>query len=93
MHRHELADAARGGGSGIGRGLHSSDIAPNHHGDVPGADVFLADQRDIGGLDHRIGSFDRSDQSFCLYQSQRFLPDGLSLIPLLSLSQHYSQLA
>ena len=35
------------------------DVAAHQHRDVAGADVFLADEHDVGGLDHRVGRFDR----------------------------------
>ena len=50
VHRHELADAARGGGAGVGRGLDRADVAADHHGDVAGADVLLADQTTLAAL-------------------------------------------
>ena len=59
----ELADAARGGGAGVGGGLDGADVAADHDGDVAGADVFLADQDDVGGLDHGIGGLDRADET------------------------------
>ena len=50
------------GRAGVGGGLHGADIATDHHGDVAGADVFLAGEHDVRGLDHRVGRFDRADQ-------------------------------
>ena len=61
--RDELADAPRRGRAGVGRGLDRADVAAHQHGDVAGADVFLADQDDVGGLHHRVGGFDRADQA------------------------------
>ena len=47
--------------------------SPAHeHGDIPGADVFLADEHDVGGLDHGIGGLDRADEAAGLHHSQRF---------------------
>ena len=63
VHRDQLADAPRGGGAGVGRGLHRADVAAHHHRDVARADVFLADQHDVGGLDHGVGRFDRADET------------------------------
>src|SRR5512132_3239052 len=39
VHRNELTNAARRGGSGVGGGLHSSDIAAHDGGDVAGANL------------------------------------------------------
>ena len=71
MDRDELADAARGGGAGVRGGLDGADVAANHHGDVSGADVFLADQDDVGRLDHGVGGLDRSDQAARFDESER----------------------
>src|SRR5205814_641101 len=54
----ELADPASSGGAGIGSGFHRAHIATDHHGDVPGADVFLADQDDVRRLDHGVSRLD-----------------------------------
>ena len=72
VHRDQLADAPRGGRAGVGGGLHRSDVAAHHHGDVARADVFLADQDDVGGLDHGVGRLDRADQPLGFDHSQRF---------------------
>ena len=63
MHRDQLADAAGGRGAGVGGGLDRADVAADEHGDVAGADVFLADQDDVGGLDHGVGGLDRADEA------------------------------
>ena len=65
VHRDELADAAGRGGAGVGGGLYRAHVAAHHHGDVAGADVFLADQDDVRGLDHGVGRFDRADEPLC----------------------------
>ena len=67
--RDQLADAPRRRGAGIGRGLHRADVAAHHHRDVAGADVFLADEDDVGCLDHRVGRFDRADQALGFHHS------------------------
>src|SRR5476651_259401 len=61
--RDELAYAARGGGARVGGGFHRAHIATAHDRDVAGADVFLADQDHVGGLDHRVRGLDRADQA------------------------------
>ena len=60
---HQLADAARRRGAGIGRGLDRRDVAAHDGGHVAGADFFPADQRDLRRLDHRVGRFDHRDQT------------------------------
>ena len=70
--RDQLADAAGRGGAGVGGRLHGADIAAHQHRYIPRADVFLADERDVGGLDHRVGGFHRSDQPARLDHAQRF---------------------
>src|SRR5438034_3344357 len=70
MNRDELADAARCSRSGIGRGFDGADIAADHDGDIPGANVFLADERDVRRLDHRVCGLDRSNQATSLHQPQ-----------------------
>ena len=72
MYRHELANAPRRRGPGVGRGFYRPDVAPYHHGHVAGADVFLADQHDVGRLHHCIGCLDRPDEPFGLDHSQGF---------------------
>src|SRR5512140_2505418 len=69
MDRGQLADTLGRGSTGIRGSLHRADIAAHHHGHVPAADIFTADQGDIGGFDHRIRGFDRADQSLRLYHS------------------------
>ena len=69
--RDELADAARGGGAGVGRGFDGRDIAAHDGGHIAGADLFPADQRDLRGLDHGVGRFDHRDQPLRLDHSQR----------------------
>ena len=57
VHGNEFADAARGGCAGIRRGFYRAYVTAHHHRDVARADIFLADQDDVGGLDHGVGSF------------------------------------
>ena len=59
----ELADAPRGGSAGVGRGLDRADIAAREHRHIARADVLLADEDDVGGLDHRIGGFNGADEA------------------------------
>jgi hypothetical protein len=66
----QLADAARGGRSGIGRSFHRADIAADQHGDVPRSDVLLADQHHVCGFHHRIRRFNGSDQTARFHHSE-----------------------
>ena len=59
----QLADAARGGGAGVGRGLHGADVAADDRGDQAGIDLLPADEDDVRGLHHRVGRFDHADQA------------------------------
>ena len=43
--------------------FYGADVAADEHGDVAGADVFLADEDDVRGLDHRVSGLDRTNQS------------------------------
>ena len=71
VHRHELADAARRGGAGVGRGLHRRDVAAHDGGHVAGADLLPADQRDLRRLDHGVGGLDHRDQALCFDHPER----------------------
>ena len=79
VHRHQLADAARRGGAGVGGRLHGRDVAAHDGGDVAGADLLPADQRDLRGLDHGVGRLDHGDQPLGLDHSQRLSHFGASL--------------
>src|SRR5262249_15686653 len=52
VNREELTHPSCRGGAGVGGRFHSSDVAPHYGRDVTGADLFPADQRDLGGLHH-----------------------------------------
>src|SRR5215471_21728528 len=51
MHRDQLANTPRGGGAGVRGRFDRAYVAANEDGHVARADVLLADQLDIGGLD------------------------------------------
>ena len=59
----EAADATRGGGAGIGCGLHRTDITTHDRGDQSGIDLLPTDKHDVRSLDHRVGGFNHADQS------------------------------
>ena len=70
--RHELADAARRGGAGVGRGLDRGDVAAHDGGHVAGADLLPADERHLGGLDHGVRRFDHRDETLGLDHPECF---------------------
>src|SRR5262249_41534747 len=72
MYADQFTNATCGSGARIGRGLHRAHIAAHEYGHIARADVFLAEQLHIRRFDHRVSSFDRSDEPFCLDHSQCF---------------------
>ena len=62
--RDELAYAPRRRRARVGRRLDRADITADEYGDVAGADVFLPDEHDVGGLHHGVGGLDGSDEAF-----------------------------
>ena len=72
VHRHQLSDAPRRRGTGVSGGLHRTDVAAHHHGDIAGADVLLADEHDVGRLHHGVCRFHRSDEPFGFDHPERF---------------------
>src|SRR2546423_11377951 len=69
---YQLADAARGCGSGVGRGLDRAHVAAHEYRDVARADVLLADELNVRGLDHRVGGLDRAAEPLGLDHSECF---------------------
>ena len=51
VHGNQFANTARRGCSGVGGCFYRANIATHHDRDVAGADSFLADEDDVGGLD------------------------------------------
>src|SRR6266511_915640 len=72
MHRDQLAHPPRGGGAGVRGRFDSAYVAANEDGHVARSDVLLADQLDIGGLDHRVSGFNRADKAFGLDHAESF---------------------
>src|SRR5438477_7782566 len=68
----QLADSSRRRRPGVGRGLDRAHVAAHEDGDVARADVLLADELDVGGLDHRVGGLDRADETLGLDHSECF---------------------
>ena len=79
VHRDELADAARGGSARIGGGLHRGDIAAHDGGDVAGADLLPADQRNLRGLHHGVGRLNHRDEALGLDHPECFTHSRLTL--------------
>src|SRR6478672_3175280 len=71
VHGHELTDAPRGCGTGVGGSLHRGHVAAHDRGHVTGTDLFPADQRDLGGLDHGVSRLNHGDQPLGLDHAQR----------------------
>ena len=59
----QLADTLCGSCACVHSGLDSAHIATNHDGDQTGADLLLANETDICGLNHCVGGFDGADQT------------------------------
>jgi hypothetical protein len=59
MNTDEFTDAAGRAGTRFSRGFDGADVSANEHRNIA-VEVFLADQNDVGGLYHRIGSLDGS---------------------------------
>jgi len=53
----DFADAAGRDLSGVAGRLDRRDVAADDHADVPAAGPLVADQVDLGRLDHRVGRF------------------------------------
>ena len=71
MNRHEFAHSPCGGGTGVGGGLHGTDITPHEHGDVSSPDIFLPHQHDVRAFHHRVRRFNGSDETLGLHHAER----------------------
>jgi hypothetical protein len=60
--RDEFAHAPCGRRARIRCRLHGADVTAGQHRHVAGPDVLLADQDDVGRLDHGVGGLDRADE-------------------------------
>src|SRR5215207_1925774 len=78
----EFADTARGGGAGVGGGLDGGDVAADDGRDEARADLLVADQRDVGGLHHRVGRLDHRHQPLRLNHAECFLRHYVLLLSL-----------
>src|SRR4029079_630724 len=86
----ELADAARGGGAGVGGRLHRGDIAADDRGDQPGVHLLPADEDDVGRLDHRVRRFDHADQAARFDETERFARKVLCHKPMDSIRDRFT---
>src|ERR1041384_6019093 len=75
MYGHELADTLSRRRTGIGCRFDRADIAAHHHGDIAAADHFLTDERHLGRLYHRIGSFDGTNEALRFDHAERIKRD------------------
>ena len=71
MHGDHLSDAFCGALAGFRRRLHRRDVAAHDGGDEPSADLLVADELDLGRLDHGVGGFDHADETFDFDHSKR----------------------
>src|SRR5215207_6707748 len=78
----ELADAAGGGGAGVRGGLDRGDVAADDGRDEARADLLVADQRDVGGLHHRVRRLDHRHQPLRLNHAECFLGHSVLLLSL-----------
>jgi hypothetical protein len=70
---HNRPDLGGGGGSGISRGFHGGDIAPEKHGDIATADFFPSSDGDVRRLEGGIGGFNGGAKTFALDHSNCLL--------------------
>ena len=66
-----FGDLKRGMHARIYRHLHGGDLPAEAYRNQPGADLFNAEQFDLGGLGRRVGRFDDSNEPARLDQSYR----------------------
>ena len=75
--------------TGIDGGTHRSDVAANDGGNVSSADLDLADERHIGSLEHRVRSFNLSDEPLGFNQSDSIIHDrGVFLSVVVNFDRH-----
>src|SRR6185436_17455750 len=69
--RDDLADALGGALACLGGGLDRRDVAAHDRGHVAAAGLLVANELDVGRLDHRIGGFDHADETLDFDHSKR----------------------
>ena len=73
MNADEFTDPARRHGTGFCRGFDRADVTAHEYRHISVEQIFFADERDIRGLDHRVGSLNRPDETASFDHPQRFL--------------------
>jgi hypothetical protein len=68
----QFTDPTRSGSARIGGSLYRTNISAHEDRNVAGADIFLSQELNIRGLDHRIRSLYRSDETFGFDHSECF---------------------
>lgn len=66
----ELTDALGAAGACFGGGFDGGDVAPDDGGDVAAANLLVAYEFDLGGLDHSVGGLDHPDKPASLNHSK-----------------------
>jgi hypothetical protein len=69
MDADQLTDILGCNSTSIGGGFDRTNISTNQDCDQARPDALGTDQRDIGGLDHRIGGFNGSNETSRFYHS------------------------
>jgi hypothetical protein len=70
VYGNQLANAGSGSSAGIGSSLNGANVAADHNGHQTAAYVYLADQVNVSSLNHSVGSFDRTDETFGFNHAQ-----------------------
>src|SRR5881227_3533921 len=76
----EFADSPRCRRARVRRGLHGGNVAAHDCRDEARADLLVAHERDVGGLDHRVRSLDHRHQALRLNHAECFLSHSFSPI-------------
>ena len=73
VHADQLAHALSCRAARLHGGLDRTHVAADHHGDQAAADVLLADEMNVGRLDHGVGRLDGAHQPAGFNHAQCFL--------------------
>ena len=73
MHRDQLSDTLRCRRSGIDRRTDCRNVTGNFDKDQPAAGPLFSNKRYVGRFGHRVGCFNRTDKTLCLYHAERIL--------------------
>ena len=88
MDGNELAHALGRGCTRVGGRLDGAHVPADHHGHQTAAHMDLADEGDVGGLDHGVGRLDGRDETLGLDHAQCLLSCHISF--LLKISRTYA---